>query len=299
MANLRRNYQKQGKGLQTTYRLVVFLIIAIICLVGGFIWLKDSFGVPPSSAEYESKAKDIVTFLPSAHGQVVDHKYYSISYIEDFEQAEWSAYKMDRAMLNAPNVPRERFFAPDPLVITKSAVHSDYTNSGYTRGHLTPAGDMAFDTSAMRESFFMSNMSPQIRSFNNGIWKELEENIRDWTYKCNSLYIVTGPLFDSSNPQKIGKNKVAIPSAFFKILMDYGNGHNKAIAFIIPHELSEKRLETYAVSIDEVEKITDLDFFNDMISDVEEEKLESATDMNQWKVSDARYQLRVNRWNKE
>ena len=92
------------------------------------------------------------------------------------EQAEWVYYSLSQSNLLAPKVPRFDYFNPDPKVKSKSAVHSDYSNSGYTRGHLVPAGDMSYDKQGMKECFYMSNMSPQPRVFNNGIWKELERD---------------------------------------------------------------------------------------------------------------------------
>ncbi|MBK9564695.1 MAG: DNA/RNA non-specific endonuclease [Saprospiraceae bacterium] len=239
------------------------------------------------------------TFLPSASGQVIHHTYYTLSYNEKNEQAQWVAYVMDRKMLNVPNLPRYNYFDPDYQVTTRSAFHRDYNSSGYTRGHLVPAGDMAFDTLAMRETFLMSNISPQLRAFNNGIWKELEENVRDWTYKAESLYIISGPIFTGYRKTIGRENKIAVPDAFFKVLLDYTDPERKAIAFILPHEMSERRLQEFMVSVDEVERVTGIDFFNEMINDVEEEKLESQFDKTKWNVSDKRYQLRITKWNYE
>jgi endonuclease G, mitochondrial len=236
-------------------------------------------------------------FYPSSTGEIVTHKHYTLSYVEKHEQAEWTAYRMDRKMHNAPNVQRADRFEPDYNVKTRSAYHRDYSGSGYTRGHLVPAGDMAFDNEAMQESFFMSNMSPQLREFNNGVWKELEENVRDWTYKAGELYIITGPIL--SNPVKtIGKeNKVTVPSSFYKILLD--PIAPKAIAFVIPNQRSEARLETYMTTIDEVERLTGLDFFYALMDNAREEKLESTFEPNRWNVSDKRFQLRIDKWNWE
>jgi len=296
MAKLRRNHEPQSRGLQTTFRLVIFLIIAVFALVGGYIWFN---GIKVGPPDQPLPPQMLRTYLPSSNGDTIHHSYYSLSYLEDDEIAEWVAYRMDRKQLQVPNVDREKFYAPDDKIATGSAVHADYSGSGYTRGHLAPAGDMAFSELAMKESFFMSNMSPQIKEFNNGVWKELEENVRDWTYKAETLYIVSGPIL--SNPiKKIGKqNKITVPSAFYKVLLDYTGDEKKGIAFIIPNSLSTERLETYMVSIDSIEAITGLDFFNDMINDDEEEKLESTMNPNLWNVSDKRYQLRINKWNYE
>lgn len=297
MVQLRRNHSSNNKGLVTTFRLIIFLIIAVIALVGSFIYYKKTF-LNSSTYIQEIDYSDR-TFLPSATGEIVFHKYYTLSYVEKYELAEWTAYMLNKDLLNKPNVDRFQNFIPDYNVSTRSSFYSDYANSGYNRGHLVPAGDMAFDTVAMRESFYMSNITPQHRAFNNGIWKELEENIRDWTYKSETLYIITGPVL--TNPiTTIGiENRVTVPSAFYKVIMDYSSPEKKGIAFIIPNELSVQRLEQYMCTIDDVERETGLDFFNEMINDEEEEKLESIADKNLWKVSEKRYQLRLNKWNYE
>jgi len=299
MVQLRRNHTSQNKGLQTTFRLVVFFIFAIIALTAGFAYFKKQLANIAENTSEPSVDYTLRTFLPSSTGEIVHHKYYSLSYAEQHEQAEWVAYTMDREMLNKPNVNRFGMFNQDDDVKTKSAEHRDYNNSGYTRGHLVPAGDMAFDTVAMRETFLMSNVSPQIKAFNNGIWKELEENTRDWTYTNGKLYIITGPILKNVT-QTIGQeNKVTVPSGFFKVLLDFESPEKKGIAFIIPNELSKKRLEDYMVTIDEVESLTGLDFFDNMIDNIEEENIESTIRKESWKVSDKRYQLRINKWNYE
>jgi endonuclease G len=250
--------------------------------------------------ETNSGSEDIVDkdFLPSAQGEVINHTYYTLSYREDHELPEWVAYDMSTKELNAPNLGRYNRFNPDPKVTTKSASHGDYSGSGYTRGHMAPAGDMAFDAIAMQESFYMSNMCPQVREYNNGVWKELEENVRDWAYKAGTLIIVTGPVL--SNPiKRIGRQstKITVPSSFYKVLYDAKN--DKAIGFVIPHKRSEERLESYMMSIDEVERITGLDFFANLFSNNEEHRIESVFDGSLWNVSEKRFQLRINKWNWE
>ncbi len=299
MAQLRRNHSSQNKGLQTSFKLVVFFIFAVIALTAGLAYFKKQLTGLSENTTEATFDYSLRTFLPSSRGEIVHHKHYSLSYAEQHEQAEWVAYTMNRDMLNKPNVARFEFFNTDTAVKTKSATQRDYNNSGYTRGHLVPAGDMAFDTAAMRETFFMSNISPQKKAFNNGIWKELEENVRDWTYKNEMLYIISGPIFQNAS-QKIGKEiKITVPTDFYKVLLDYNSSEKNGIAFIIPNELSEKRLEDYMVTIDEVEKITGLDFFDSMIENNVEENIESKINKKLWKVSDKRYQLRINIWNHE
>jgi endonuclease G len=198
--------------------------------------------------------------------------------------------------LKIPNVEREREFRPDYDVSTGSAFHRDYTRSGYTRGHLAPAGDMAFSTNAMKESFFMSNMSPQAEAFNGGIWRELEENVRDWAYKENHLYVVTGPALKQGVIKKIGDNKVSVPKYFYKVILDLSGKEQKGIGFIIPNEKSEIHLREYAVSIDSVEKFTGINFFVDLMSEELEDEIEERLDDGKWPFDAQRFKTRNSRY---
>lgn len=238
-------------------------------------------------------------FYPeSTTGQVITHKHYVLSYSEEHEQAEWVAYKLTEQNLRKQRVKREKKFRQDNLVSTLSAKHNDYTHSGYTRGHLAPAGDMAFSKEAMRESFLMSNMSPQLKEFNGGIWRELEENVRDWAYDNDELYIISGPVLGEGHIIKqIGYNKVSVPKQFYKIILDLEDPQKKSIAFLMPNEKSTLPIKNYTVSIDEIEKLTGIDFFADFLSEEEEDKLERIGDPNQWEFDQKKYQKRINTWN--
>ncbi len=240
---------------------------------------------------------EVEPYYPSHKGQLVKHKFYALSYVEEWEQAEWVCYKLTKQILQMPNVKRSDWFNEDPLITTGSAKHFQYKGSGYTRGHMAPAGDMSFDQTAMEESFFMSNMSPQPRALNNGIWRELEEQTRDWVYQNKELYIVSGPVFYGS-PKYFKKHKIAIPDAFFKVLLDVDGPEKKGICFIIPNKLSNQPLSDFAFSIDEAESKTGINFFSQfMVNEIE--SLESSINIARWPISEARYNLRVSRWNNE
>jgi len=278
MTKFRQNHNRQGrKGNNFMIRIGMFAILLVGGLLFGFINIQDIIGTSIDSSshnEHESFTRQSGyiapnldrSFLPSVTGknQLVHHKYYSLSYNEKHEIPEWVAYNLTRKSLQAPNVSRAKRFNSDPDVKSKSAKHNDYSHSGYTRGHMAPAGDMAFNKDAMQETFFMSNMAPQIRPFNNGIWKELEEQVRDWAYNKEELIVISGPIMNGIK-EHIGKNKVGVPKSFYKILVDKEGNKDNAIGFIIPHDVSEKRLQEYAV----------------------------------WKFDNKRYRLRVEKWNNE
>ena len=126
---------------------------------------------------------------------IIEHTYYTLSYSEDHEQAEWVQYTLKSEYLNS-NISRTDNFRTDPLVRTTSSELIDYKGSGYDRGHLAPAADMKYNSTSMSESFFMSNMSPQSASFNRGIWRKIEKQFRDWSYEYGELVIVTGPILN-------------------------------------------------------------------------------------------------------
>ncbi len=232
--------------------------------------------------------------LPTSSGEIVRHTWYTLSYSEDHEQAEWVAYELTLDHLNQNWADRPNTFRPDPAVRTESATPRDYSSSGYDKGHLCPAADMAFDATAIDESFFMSNMSPQVPAFNMGIWRELEELSRDWARRFKRLYVVTGPVLTEPGLGQIGFSKVTVPAAFYKVLL--APDQQRAIAFIIPNQLSEKLVTDFACSIDQVEKTTGIDFFPQLLKGLDEE-LEASLDLDSWPINRKRYDQRVKVWN--
>lgn len=220
-------------------------------------------------------------YLPkSTTKQIVKHTYYTLSYSEENEQAEWVAY-MITSIRAKGNLKRADKFVPDPLVQTQSAQPQDYKKSGYDRGHLAPAADMKFNVVAMKECFYMSNMSPQFPAFNRGIWKQLEEKVRDWALKFDTLYVITGGVLKNIN-NRIGANQVSVPGYYYKIILKYSAKEQKAIAFYFPNQKLNQPIFNYVVSIDKIEAITGIDFFPKLPDQIEN-KLESEINTNVWK----------------
>lgn len=234
-------------------------------------------------------------YLPTGPStQVIHHRYYSLGYDEDWEQPRWVAYQLSPKQVKNRSAKRRDEFRPDPNVKTGSADREDYRNSGYSRGHLVPAGDMSFDETAMSETFFYSNMSPQLVNHNGAVWRELEETSRDWVIQKGPTYIVSGPIV-GDNPMRIGANRVAVPKAFYRVMLtERGEG----IGFIIPHEKQTEPLDYFAVSIDEVEAQTGLDFFPELEL-LSSPQVESRVEKSKWPIDDRRFNLRLNSWNKQ
>lgn len=318
MTKLRRNHGSNQRGSSAGYasRLGIFLVVIVIgiVLIGYSLRKGKDSGTPegyvpaPQQSTYSqggtsatnggSSLSNRDVILPSGGSyEVVHHHYYSLGYDESSEQAAWVAYPLTAESIYVPNVKRSNWFSSDSLVSTRSAKHSDYTRSGYTRGHLAPAGDMAFNRQAMRESFKMSNMSPQLAVFNAGVWKELEENVRDWAIQRKELYVISGPIL-KGNEKRIGnKTKIAVPEAFYKILLDVNGSGHEAIAFVIPHRMCAEPLEEFATSIDRVEEMTGLDFFSNLQLSTAE--IEANYNVDSWRFDQMRYKERLKNGNRQ
>ena len=217
------------------------------------------FFVTIGFSQQASKIKDFELPYITKNDVVVKHLGYTLSYNEKYEQANWVAYELT-ANETEKKVGRTNDFRIDIDVPTGSADNDDYKNSGYDRGHLAPAADMGWSAQAMEESFFYSNMSPQTPGFNRGIWKRLEEQVRQWAVDNQLIYVVTGPILKPNLPT-IGHDKVAVPNYYYKVILDYTQPELKGIGFIIPNSSSTLALRNYAVTIDSVETVTGINFF--------------------------------------
>jgi endonuclease G, mitochondrial len=234
------------------------------------------------SDEVENVSDDfsIFNFLPSSTtNQIVKHEFFTLSYNEKYEQAEWVAYELKESYLKNSNFKRP-FFIEDPKVKSGSADWRNYKNSGFDKGHLCPAGDMEFAFNAYNDTFFTSNISPQLHAFNGGVWNRLEQKVRYWAAKYDGIYVVTGGVLESSL-QTIGKEKVSVPKYFYKVLLDNSEGKFKMIAFLVPNAQSNAPLYDFVVSVDRIEKLTGIDFFPKLV-DRTENQLEKNCDYKSW-----------------
>jgi len=191
--------------------------------------------------------------------QIVKHMAYTLSYNEECEGASWVSYLNTTEHLTNTTTKRKNLFKYDPLVVTKSASSNDYSKTGYDRGHLCPSADMLWNDTTMSESFYMSNMSPQLPGFNRGIWKSLESYVREFSITQDSVYVITGPSFTTIN-KKIGINEVCVPEYYYKIISYKKGGVWTVFCWLLPNESSDKDLTFFMVDITMVESVTGLNF---------------------------------------
>jgi len=239
-----------------------------------------TLSAPPPVPE-PSGDEDLAFLYCADPSQIQHYTGFALWYSEEYEQPVWVAYLLTDDEIRG-TLERTDNFRADPQISTGSASLGDYRGSGYDRGHLALAADMKWSAAAMSESFLLSNMSPQAPGFNRGIWRRLEEWVRDQAEADEEVYVVTGPVLTDGPYQEIGPNGVDVPKRYFKVILDYKAPELKAIGFILPNKSSSLPLSIYAVSVDQVETVTGLDFFY-LLEDVDEEMLESVTDTSLWR----------------
>lgn len=249
----------------------------------------------------EKARADLLPLLPVLleGEELVIHSMMALVYAEQYEQPKWVAHLITPDIINGI-VGRTNDFRPDPLIKTGSAEEQDYFLKkiladssitydafGYDRGHLAPSADFRWSEKALSESYFYSNMSPQLPEFNRGIWSELEGALRAYIYRNpnTQLCIVTGPVLRENLPViSRSLNQVSIPEKFWKVALDLKQ--KRAIGFVIPNQAAAYPLSTYAVSIDEVERLSGIDFFP-VLEDSLENRLEKQINKGLWLVSSA------------
>lgn len=214
--------------------------------------------------------------------QILVRQGYTVSYNKDLRVPNWVAWHLTASHLNGNTKRSGATFHGDMDVPEPRAIDFDYMRSGYDRGHMCPAGDNKWSPSAMDESFLFTNICPQVPSLNRGDWNEMEQACRKWARQYGDIYIVCGPIFYRKRPKTIGKNKVAVPDAFFKVVLCM-NGRPKAIGFIYKNADGNRPKGDYANSVDEVERITGIDFFP-TLPDKVENKVEAQCNPDDWNL---------------
>lgn len=283
----KKSYKKKSK-LKKSIKKILFLIIAFIILSISSLFLaptEEEFQKTKESNEIKTQIIDNLEMPKAiANEQIIYHTGFALSYNEKYEQPSYVAYKLTQNELYGPNE-RKNNFREDPNVNTGSATLNDYKKSGYDRGHLCPAADQKESKQAMSDSFFMSNMSPQAPDFNRGIWADLEATVRTFADNNKTIYVATGPILTDGPYKTIGNNKVAVPNYYYKVILDYTNPEIKSIAFILPNEKGNKSLQSYATTVNKVEKLTNIDFFTNL-PDNQEEIIESSYDTSKWEFKE-------------
>lgn len=258
------------------WTLIIFIVTGILYLAATSFGLKignRGFAQTPPSVEIP---RFTIAGVPET---IVEHTGYTVSFNSKRNIPNWVAYELTKEEVGGDE-PRSQHFLPDPE-IRNCPTTDDYRNSGYDRGHMAPAGDMKWSEQAMKESFYLSNICPQNHNLNSGDWKVLEEHLRKMATLYDTVYIVCGPVV-SANPKTIGaEHIVTVPNAFFKAVLRKDKGSWCAIGFLFANQAGHKALSTYAMSIEDLQIVTDLDFFYNLPDEIEE-KVEASFSLKNW-----------------
>lgn len=277
--------REANKGI---FRGKPFLVLVILVLLISVLLVQNYQQKEQPAPESKIENRDIEPApllsleLPAQRpgDQVIKHSGFTLAYNEQHETASWVAYKLTGLQTTRLDYERTDNYTPDPKVTTGTANDDDYKGSGYDRGHLAPAEDMAWSETTMTESFYYSNMAPQEPGFNRGVWRRLEELTRFWASYYDSVFIATGPVL-TPGLRTIGAEEVSVPQYFYKVVLYYNNKNAKAIGFVMQNKPSAATLKSFAVPVDSVEKLTGLDFYPALPDDVEN-AVEANPDVSNW-----------------
>jgi endonuclease G len=232
---------------------------ALLALVSPLLAQYDRFGAPACDGP---------------NRELADRQYFVLCHSSELKVPVWVGYELspDRIIRGASRPSR---FSRDAALSTRGAQDSDYRGSGYTRGHMAPAADFAFSDDAIRATFVLSNVVPQVRKVNCGLWAVLETAVRSLAMQFDTVTVYTGPIFDSQ-PETIGVGRVAVPSHTYKAILAAQGSRKVMYAAIVQNSAQGTRpLRSYFTTIDEVERLTGFDFFA-ALPDLEEREFESA-----------------------
>lgn len=215
---------------------------------------------------------------------IVEHEQFTSSYNTTTLIPNWVAYELLPDELDGDSNRDGKEFKMDPdLRRVRQAMREDYSGSGWTKGHMTPATDARWSDDAMAETFYFTNICPQDETLNGGDWQYLEKQVRNWARKYKGIYVVSGPIVDENIYGTIGEREVTVPDAFFKaVLVHKGNGYS-AIGFVMTNDDSRQYLRDCAMTINELEYTTGIDFFPGLNDNIEE-AVESQYNFNDWGI---------------
>ena len=242
--------------------------------------------VETASALYDAKPTkpnglEIPRKLQGNDGKILRRVGYTASYNAANRIPNWVAWHLTASHVGGHYNRNNEVFHEDPEVSNPRAYDSDYRSSGYDRGHMCPSGDNKWNKEAQEQSFLFTNICPQRHNLNTGAWNDVELQCRAWAKRYGDLYIVCGPVLYDQQHKTIGRNRVVVPEAFFKVVLRKHDNYYKAIGFVYENKGASRDMSRYVRSIDDVEQLTGFDFFSALPDNIEE-KIEKSANLRDW-----------------
>lgn len=257
------------------FLLVIILVAAIALICGSFV--ERSASVRPTA---ESGSDLQFAAVPSGtKEQIMDYEGFRVSFNADNKTPNWVAWELLGRETEGEEARYNTFWQDDRIEGCPASY--DYSNSGYDRGHMCPAADQKWSRQAMVDCFSLANMVPQDHALNAGAWQTLEKKERQWAKRDSAIVIIAGPIYEKTDTKRIGDAGVRVPSAFFKVIIAPYLPEPRGIGFVYPNMSSPGNMQDYAMPIDEVERITGIDFFYNLPDDIED-KIEATASFKEW-----------------
>ena len=256
--------------------ITLLLFFAVIVIHG----TKSAQNVDVVSSTEGQRDIDLPVLQSNIPEQILYRKGYVVSYNKKNRLPNWVAWHLTADHTSGDNKRPGSAFHEDMEVPIPRATNGDYRKSGWSRGHMCPAGDNKWDADAMYDSFLLTNACPQHSNLNSGVWNQIEMSCRRWAEKYNDVYIVCGPVLFRQEHETIGPNKVVVPEAFFKVVLCL-NGTPKGIGFICRNTDGSRAKDNYVNTIHQIERITGITFFPNLSQEIAELVKEKA-DLQEW-----------------
>lgn len=233
---------------------------------------------------------------------------YALEWDNTKRHANWVAFTFDTTT-SADNVKRTDAWSVDPKLPAEMQVQeSDHKNDGFDKGHLCASEDRVYLKEANEQTFYYSNMSPQLNDFNGGFWGKLEARVQTWGRSTadgvyDKVYVTKGGTLNkllknfkgttvnggtpTTDANGFTIHGLACPEYYFMAVLSQKDDVFHAIAFLVPHKEgmtrnpSSDELKEYVVSVDKLEEETGIDFFCNL-PDVLENEVEAAYNLNDW-----------------
>lgn len=284
---MRKNQTKSRKKTRTELKYVFLIILSAVAL---YVCLTDEDTGMEANASVtrEIQDKEAASTLsacadfgdaqaenPELHKIVYEG--YEVLYNSAYKIPVWVKYELTSSETVGEYSRKGKNFRQDLSLKVPQADNDDYRNSGWSRGHMAPAGDFRWSDAAMSETFYFTNCCPQNQSLNAGQWSTLEQKVRDWAKRFGSVTVVTGPLVGENINGTIGHNEVLVPDAFFKAVL----AGEQSIAFVMYNCSVNENMQKCAMSVDSLEALSGLDFFAEL-EDSLENRIEASYTLKYW-----------------
>ncbi len=265
------------------YRITI-LILGMLA----FIVLFNIKGITPNQNQDVSPGIDLPISSKGTVEQILFRKGYICSYNKETRIPNWVAWKLTTEHTSGNHKRSSNAWHEDDDVPRPRATKADYKGSGWTRGHMCPAGDNKWDADAMYETFLFTNCCPQNANLNSGVWNQIEISCRRWANKYGEIYIVCGPILFNKEHDIIGPNEITVPEAFFKVVLCLDDSP-KGIGFICRNTEGGRKKDYYVNSIRQVERITGITFFPNLPDEVAKSVKDQA-DLTLWDKKSFKFQ---------